>query len=64
MISYISVKYKYQELCNFVKKKEFQKTKQFNKSATLLEKYYAEGKMTEAQYNKELDRILKEFTRE
>lgn len=42
----------------------FQKTKQFNKSATLLEKYYAEGKMTEAQYNRELDRILKEFTRE
>jgi hypothetical protein len=42
----------------------FQKTKQFNKSATLLEKYYAEGKLTEAQYNKELDRILKEFTRE
>ena len=43
---------------------QFQKTKQFNKSATLLEKYYAEGKMTKAQYDRELDKILKEQLRD
>ena len=43
---------------------QFQKTKQFNKAATLLEKYYAEGKFTKAQYEKELDKILKELTRD
>jgi hypothetical protein len=43
---------------------QFQKTKQFNKSATLLEKYYAEGKMSKAQYDRELDKILKEQLRD
>lgn len=42
----------------------FQKIKQFNKSATLLEKYYAEGKYTKEQYNRELDKILKEYSRD
>jgi len=40
------------------------KTKQFTKTASLVEKYYAEGKITKAQYDKELDKILKQLTRD
>jgi len=40
------------------------KTLQFTKTATLVEKYLAEGKITKSQYEKELDKILKQLTRE
>lgn len=42
---------------------QFSKTKQFNKSAELLEKYYSEGKLTKIQYDTQLEKILKEFTK-
>jgi len=38
---------------------EFQKYKQFNKTAELIEKYKAEAKITDKQYEKDLQRILK-----
>lgn len=38
---------------------QIQKLKQFNKTAELLEKYKKQGKVTEKQYEKELQRILK-----
>ena len=36
-------------------------TKQFNTAIALLERYYAEGKLTQAQYDKALEKILREF---
>jgi hypothetical protein len=42
---------------------QFSKTKQFNKAADLLEKYYSEGKLTKIQYDTQLEKILKEFTK-
>lgn len=44
--------------------KEILKTKQFSKTASLLEKYYKEGKYTKLQYEKELEKILKQQLRE
>jgi hypothetical protein len=38
---------------------EFQKYKQFNKTAELIEKYKADAKITDKQYEKDLQRILK-----
>jgi hypothetical protein len=35
--------------------------KQFTKASKLLEKYYAEGKLTEKQYNAALERLFREF---
>ena len=36
-------------------------TKQFNTAIALLERYYAEGKLTQAQNDKALEKILREF---
>ena len=44
--------------------KQILKTKQFEKTASLLEKYYKEGKYTKIQYEKELEKILKQQLRE
>jgi hypothetical protein len=41
------------------KTNEFQKYKQFNKTAELIERYKAQAKLTDKQYEKELQRILK-----
>jgi uncharacterized protein YfbU (UPF0304 family) len=43
---------------------EYTKSKQFNKSIDLLEKYKKLGKITEKQYEKDLQRILKSFGEE
>jgi len=41
---------------------EFLKYKQFNKTAELIEKYKANAKITEKQYDKDLERILKNLS--
>jgi len=41
---------------------EFQKYKQFNKTAELIEKYKAQAKITDKQYERDLQRILKNLS--
>jgi len=44
------------------KTNEFQKYKQFNKTAELIERYKSQAKITDKQYEKELQRILKNLS--